>query len=91
MKAMIFAAGLGTRLMEYTADRPKALVKVKGKTLLQHCAEHLKSFGINTIVQTINSSGDTVYCDVTRTTTSCTATIAAVEATDITILVQKIG
>ena len=49
------------------------------------------AFGINTIVQTINSSGDTVYCDVTRTTTSCTATIAAVEATDITILVQKIG
>ena len=48
-------------------------------------------FGINTIVQTINSSGDTVYCDVTRTATTSVATIAAAEATDITILVQKIG
>ena len=49
------------------------------------------TFGINTIVQTINSSGDTVYCDVTRTATTSVATIAVAEATDITILVQKIG
>ena len=56
------------------------------------------TFGINTIVQTISSSGDTVFCDVTRTTTggvgtasTSVATIAAAEATDITILVQKIG
>ena len=49
------------------------------------------NFGINTIVQTINSSGDTVYCDVTRTATTSVATIAVAEATDITILVQKIG
>ena len=49
------------------------------------------AFGINTIVQTINSSGDTVFCDVTRTTTTSVATISTVEATDITILVQKIG
>lgn len=49
------------------------------------------AFGINTIVQTINSSGDTVYCDVTRTSTTSVATIAIAEATDITILVQKIG
>ena len=49
------------------------------------------TFGINTLVQTINSSGDTVYCDVTRTATTSVATIATAEATDITILVQKIG
>jgi hypothetical protein len=49
------------------------------------------TFGINTIVQTISSSGDTVYCDVTRTATTSVATIAAAQATDITILVQKIG
>ena len=55
-------------------------------------------FGLNTIVQTINANGDTVFCDVTRTTTggvgttsTSVATISAVEATDITILVQKIG
>jgi len=49
------------------------------------------AFGINTLVQTINSSGDTVFCDVTRTATTSVATIAVAEATDITILVQKIG
>lgn len=49
------------------------------------------AFGINTIVQTINANGDTVFCDVTRTATTSVATISAVEATDITILVQKIG
>jgi len=53
-------------------------------------------FGKNTIVQTINDSGDTVYCDVTRTGTvgfasTSVATISVAEATDITILVQKIG
>ena len=49
------------------------------------------NFGINTIVQTINVNGDTVFCDVTRTGTTSVATIAVAEATDITILVQKIG
>jgi len=49
------------------------------------------AFGINTIVQTIDSSGNTVYCDISRTTTTSVATITAVQATDITILVQKIG
>ena len=45
----------------------------------------------NTIVQTIDDNGDTVFCDITRTTTSATATISAAELTDITILVQRIG
>ena len=45
----------------------------------------------NTIVQTIDSSGDTVYCDISRTDTSVTATISTAQAGAITILVQKIG
>ena len=49
------------------------------------------AFGINTIVQTIDSLGNTVYCDISRTATTSVATITAVQATDITILVQKIG
>lgn len=52
MKALLFAAGLGTRLKTYTQDKPKALVNLAGKPLLQHAIEHLKSFGINEI--TIN-------------------------------------
>jgi len=45
----------------------------------------------NTIVQTIDDNGDTVFCVITRTTTSATATISVAELTDITILVQRIG
>jgi NDP-sugar pyrophosphorylase family protein len=50
MKAMLFAAGLGTRLGELTKDKPKALVEIKGKTLLEYSIDYLKSFGVTTIV-----------------------------------------
>lgn len=50
MKAMIFAAGLGTRLKPLTNDKPKALVEVDGKTLLERCINYLKKFGINEVV-----------------------------------------
>jgi NDP-sugar pyrophosphorylase family protein len=50
MKAMIFAAGLGTRLKPLTNNKPKALVEILGKTLLQHCVENLKKQGISDIV-----------------------------------------
>ena len=49
------------------------------------------TFGINTIVQTIDATGATVFCDVTRTATTVVATVAAAQASNITILVQKIG
>lgn len=52
MKALLFAAGLGTRLKDYTQNKPKALVSLAGKPLIQHAIEHLKSFGITDI--TIN-------------------------------------
>lgn len=50
MKAMIFAAGLGTRLNDETSGKPKALVDVGGKTLLQHAIEKLKNEGVSEIV-----------------------------------------
>ncbi|HKJ41712.1 MAG TPA: nucleotidyltransferase family protein [Sunxiuqinia sp.] len=50
MKAMIFAAGLGTRLKPLTDDRPKALAEISGKTLLQRCIENLKRQGISDVV-----------------------------------------
>jgi len=52
LKALLFAAGLGTRLNEYTHDKPKALVNLAGKPLLQHAIEYLKYYGISDI--TIN-------------------------------------
>ena len=52
MKALLFAAGLGTRLKEHTQDKPKALVRLAGKPLIQHAIEYLKRQGITDI--TIN-------------------------------------
>lgn len=50
MKAMILAAGLGTRLRPLTDDRPKALVTVNGRTLLEIALAHLRSFGISEVI-----------------------------------------
>ena len=50
MKAMIFAAGIGSRLRPLTDNRPKALVEVKGKPLLEWCIIRLKQFGIDEVV-----------------------------------------
>ena len=49
MKAMIFAAGKGTRLRPFTDNHPKALLNISGKTLLQYQIERLKKAGINDI------------------------------------------
>lgn len=54
MKAMILAAGLGTRLKPYTDDRPKALVQVSGKTLLEHVIDKLVSEGFSDIVVNVH-------------------------------------
>lgn len=50
MKAMIFAAGLGSRLKPLTNNKPKALVQLNGKPLLQILIERLKTFGIREII-----------------------------------------
>ena len=60
MKAMIFAAGLGTRLKPFTDSHPKALLPLAGKTLLQWQIEHLHAAGISDIVVNIHHYGQQI-------------------------------
>ena len=50
MRAMILAAGLGTRLRPLTNDRPKALVEIDGRTLLEIALTRLRAFGIRDVI-----------------------------------------
>jgi NDP-sugar pyrophosphorylase family protein len=47
MKAVLLAAGAGERLLPLTATRPKHLIKVAGKPILQYCLEAVKHAGID--------------------------------------------
>lgn len=60
MKAMIFAAGLGTRLKPITDTLPKALVPVCGKPLIEHVVRRLKSAGIDEAVVNVHHFVDKV-------------------------------
>jgi NDP-sugar pyrophosphorylase family protein len=60
MKAMILAAGLGTRLRPLTDDRPKALVEVGGRTLLQIALARLSSFGIREVIINVHHFADKI-------------------------------
>lgn len=60
MKAMILAAGLGTRLKPFTDHHPKALAIVNGKTLLQRNIEYLKQYGIKEIIINVHHFADQI-------------------------------
>lgn len=60
MKAMIFAAGLGTRLKPLTDDKPKALVEVGGKPLLEHTINKLKASGFDEIIINVHHFADQI-------------------------------
>jgi NDP-sugar pyrophosphorylase family protein len=60
MKAMILAAGLGTRLKPFTDKHPKALAMVNGKSLLQRNVEYLQSFGISEVIVNVHHFSDQI-------------------------------
>lgn len=54
MKAMLFAAGLGTRLYPLTADKPKAMVELCGKPLIYYAIEKMKKTGVDQVVVNVH-------------------------------------
>ena len=60
MKAMILAAGLGTRLRPLTDDRPKALVEVAGRTLLEITLSRLRAFGVREVIVNVHHFADMI-------------------------------
>ncbi len=60
MRAMVLAAGLGTRLRPLTNDRPKALVELGGRTLLEITLTRLASFGVREVIINVHHFADLV-------------------------------
>src|SRR4030095_15422187 len=60
MKAMVLAAGLGTRLRPLTNDRPKALVEIAGRSLLEITLARLRSFGVSEVIVNVHHFADMV-------------------------------
>ena len=60
MKAMIFAAGMGSRLKEFTRDTPKCLMPLGKETILEHVVAQLKAAGVSSIVINVHHLADQV-------------------------------
>jgi len=60
MKAMILAAGMGTRLRPLTNNRPKALVEINGRTLLEITLSRLRSFGVRDVIINVHHFADMI-------------------------------
>lgn len=64
--ALIFAAGLGTRMRPLTNDRPKALVEVAGRSLLDRALDRVKAAGIRRAVVNIHAFPDLMRAALAR-------------------------
>lgn len=60
MKAMVLAAGLGTRLRPLTETRPKALVTLGGRTLLEIVLERLRAAGVSEVIVNVHHHAEMI-------------------------------
>jgi dTDP-glucose pyrophosphorylase len=59
-KAVVLAAGRGTRMRELTADFPKPMIEVRGKPVLQHIVEELRDAGVRRVLVIVGYHAETV-------------------------------
>jgi NDP-sugar pyrophosphorylase family protein len=81
MKAMILAAGLGTRLKPFTDKHPKALAMVNGKSLLQRNIEYLQKIGITEVLVNVHHFADQII-DAINTNNGWGSTVTISDETD---------
>ena len=60
MKAVLLAAGEGVRLQPVTSTRPKHLIKIAGKPILQYCLDSVKNAGITEVIMVTHYMGDSI-------------------------------
>src|SRR5260370_24032852 len=64
--AMVFAAGLGTRMRPITETLPKPLVKVRGRTLLDHCRDRLAESGVERAIVNVHWLADQIEAHLAK-------------------------
>ncbi len=71
--AMVLAAGLGTRMRPLTDDRPKPLLELDGRSLLDHAIDRLEAAGVNQLVVNAHWHGDQIVDAMARRADACVA------------------
>ncbi len=77
MKAVILSAGQGKRLLPLTADCPKCILKVRGRTFIEWQIDELAKCGIDQVtVVTLTEKGQEILSEIRRTQSDVFSTVA---------------